>query len=568
MALVGDWERDNLSPNPPREPCPGYTKPIEFSPKTAKELNLECAMYTYTPLDKIDSCRLSQVHVYGVVKFATPVKRARGTSYYTTVSLVNETLHKAGSKFVVSIFADQGNRLPNCKVGDILRVNRVKLDRFQGSTIGKTQLFYGGSWILFAQGNSSLQWDSASSSEACCQNEEADILKELHDWSAKVGRELLEEPTSVMEESEGQRSPRKTKGGCICDLRPDEFQDLQARVVGVGTIPTAAVIKVQDGTMPGPELKQRKFDDVSFSCADSPVLPERFSIYIVAYGQHAQRAAQLKLGGCYLFKGVHCKSSQTIVDFYLHDRHKHLAAPLDDAQSSKVIACIQKASDKLCIVAPEAMEALHCPSDCYDDAHHISQDILYEYNNKNSAISLRHLLIEDGETLRLVSKDPDCTGPSPTEDTKVHHVNTNLMVKGIPRLSIASIHSMQTSGLHRHAPILCRTLCDVLPSFLKKEVRPAFSPDQAPQTVLYLSLSDTKKRTIAVTAVANQANMQMLLLGNGHASREVDSCEVIARIVPTCSVSGSQLSLSYVNRTELVIEIFGNTLSICFTKVV
>ncbi|XP_067942757.1 protection of telomeres protein 1-like [Watersipora subatra] len=137
--------------------------------------------YTYTSLENIPSCGFSQVHIYGVVKYATPIYMAsRGTSYYTTVSLHNESLHNTKSRFTISIFADQAKELPACKVGQILRLNRVKLDKFNGSILGKVQMFYGGSWLLFDRESSIMHWDSSSQPHPCWQNSEADIASVLY----------------------------------------------------------------------------------------------------------------------------------------------------------------------------------------------------------------------------------------------------------------------------------------------------------------------------------------------------------------------------------------------------
>ncbi|XP_067943116.1 mucin-22-like [Watersipora subatra] len=192
---------------------------------------------------------------------------------------------------------------------------------------------------------------------------------------------------------------------------------------------------------------------------------------------------------------------------------------------------------------------------------------------------LKHCLLRENDIIYLFSPNAKDLAIIPEGDlicllAEVHHLDTRLLVAGLPYFSITEIHSIQSSGAHRHTPFLCRTSCDILPAFQCKQLSVGCcykdlkrkDPDDM---VICLSLSDTDDRSVVIPATVNQANLKSLSCGDDtRAGENNNGCQLLARIVPTIEIKDTQLSVRYVNRVDLILQIFGDVVNVCYSKTV
>lgn len=99
----------------------------------------------YTKLADLDNKERQIVNIFGIVKFFKSPCKTKGRDLCLTLSLVDDSYQNTDESFVCNIFCSNDNELPVVKsVGDILRLNGVKVSRFRGELQGK--------------GTSSLSW--------------------------------------------------------------------------------------------------------------------------------------------------------------------------------------------------------------------------------------------------------------------------------------------------------------------------------------------------------------------------------------------------------------------------
>ena len=233
------------------------------------------------------------VNVYGVVKLFKPAWKCRGTDMCSVLMLMDPTVAESGGLECVS-FQPSVSRLPNVqKVGDIVRLHRIKISQYQGRLQAKSSRGFAA--VVFDRDTELPVTPEAarvSSSTFTLTQGDKDTVESLKNWCEV--HPVLFPPTNFL---------------TVAQISPDTYFDLVCEVLGMALHRTldCVVLYVTDGTQPKHDLRTCDGDDYNVveplgnhSVQDDDVI----SIFL--YGSHAEVARLLaRRGGFLILHNVH-----------------------------------------------------------------------------------------------------------------------------------------------------------------------------------------------------------------------------------------------------------------------
>ena len=225
--------------------CKGQNETKACASKAAVSLNTFKA-YEYVPLEKLSGMApTSKINICGVVRYFKPVTNTRGTDFYSSFTIIDQTLPTVGIACI--FFNKEKSKLPEFyRAGDIVLLRTVKINmyRHQPQALGQ---FYSSFHVFDGCCDQPME-PSKSSSSASLTAGEKEIVHELRQWVSKVEGIVPKVKLCVLE-----------------DVVHDTYFDLVAQVVSVfrhvskkslcltlcdGTIPPYPLSKVMSDYLP------------------------------------------------------------------------------------------------------------------------------------------------------------------------------------------------------------------------------------------------------------------------------------------------------------------------------
>ena len=294
--------RQSESPDPGpsrRSPSPDQLEAANTVRCRTRKTSRAAADYTvppgYTTLANLQPD--TTVNVYGVVKLFKPAWKCRGTDMCSVLMLMDPTVAESGGLECVS-FQPNVFRLPNVqKVGDIVRLHRIKISQYQGRLQAKSSR--GFSAVVFDRDTElpvSAEMARVSSSTFTLNQNDKETIECLKNWCEV--HPVLFPPNNFI---------------TVSQISPDSYFDLVCQVLGVALHRTldCVVLYVTDGTQPRHDLRNCEGDDYSMveplnnhSSEDDDVI----SVFL--YGSHAEVARLLAKTGAYII--LHNVHSQVL----------------------------------------------------------------------------------------------------------------------------------------------------------------------------------------------------------------------------------------------------------------
>ncbi|XP_022337978.2 protection of telomeres protein 1-like [Crassostrea virginica] len=200
--------------------------------------------YHYTKLSEVQVN--TTVNVFGVVRFARPPTKTRGSDYSMVLSIIDRTLHENDKKLKCLLFNREKEKLPFLDVGKIVRLHRLKITEFQGELQGQSTP--GFSWLAFDEDKDSSMKPLVSSSNFTFTENDIKTVKELREWVTSL---------------DDLQHPNKT---CFADLVPQQYYDVYCQVLATCVLEenVGFLLRVWDGTRPINPL--REFDISGEDC--------------------------------------------------------------------------------------------------------------------------------------------------------------------------------------------------------------------------------------------------------------------------------------------------------------
>ena len=178
--------------------------------------------YTYTKLAELNVGE-KKVNIIAVVKEFKPPASTRGSDYYSTLTLVDETDPRVGVKCIM--FNSAPEKLPQIKrVGDIVCLHRTTISSYSCQTQVQGHRYT--SAMRFSGDTRKKVLASTASVSYTCTHWEKERVRELKKWAREMRRK-----------------------DCVCSLEavtPDMYFDLVCQVVSVtiSKVPRCAVLTV------------------------------------------------------------------------------------------------------------------------------------------------------------------------------------------------------------------------------------------------------------------------------------------------------------------------------------
>ena len=178
------------------------TEGEEWTPKRVK-VGDTGRQYTYTKIANLRPIE-EKVNVFGVVKDFRPAAKSRGTDYYVTMTVVDESSPEEGIN--CNIFNRDKKRLPHVQiVGDVVCLHRMFVNQYGGNPqlvsrkYSSTICFDGrvGAKIVPRTGSVSYTYTS----------EDCDRVKQLREWSLQLTKD--NEPATSSHTVQHTRSDRQ-----------------------------------------------------------------------------------------------------------------------------------------------------------------------------------------------------------------------------------------------------------------------------------------------------------------------------------------------------------------------
>lgn len=254
----------------------------------------------------------SKVDVYGVVKFFKQPYKTRGSDWCTMISVVDPSYSDAFDKLKCLLFAREKNKLPDVKLGDIIRFHRLSISEFAGCLQGQSSP--GFSWVLFSGDvGASVTALKASSQTYSITDTDKQKVDELRRWASN--KDELHEKLCTFSE---------VGAGCYFDL---VCQVVYTSVIeeGVGRL-----LKVWDGTQCLYVVRDvsKGSSEQSIQQNDALMRQARGLLYDVqVFDDHFRTSQNIKPGDYVKFVNLHAAeyscpdnraSGQTTVEFVLH----------------------------------------------------------------------------------------------------------------------------------------------------------------------------------------------------------------------------------------------------------
>lgn len=294
--------RKSLSPEPgsSSQLSPSLDNTASNSALPTTKTSQTDAVYTvppgYTTLANLQPD--TTVNVYGVVKLFKPAWKCRGTDMCSVLVLMDPTVSESGGLECVS-FQPSVSRLPNIqKVGDIVRLHRIKITQYQGRLQAKSSRGFAA--VVFDRDADlpvTAEMARVSSSTFTLTQGDIDTVESLKHWREE--QPLLFPQTNFV---------------TVSQINQDSYFDLVCQVVGVAMHHTldCVVLLVADGTQPQHDFRTCEGDDYGIvEPLDNHSTEEGTALVSVfLYGSHAEVARLLAKKGEYII--LHNVHSQVL----------------------------------------------------------------------------------------------------------------------------------------------------------------------------------------------------------------------------------------------------------------
>ncbi|XP_053497240.1 protection of telomeres protein 1 isoform X2 [Ictalurus furcatus] len=228
--------------------------------------------YTYVPLNELKPSRI--VNVYGVVTFFKQPFPTKGTDYCSTLKITD----KSNVKVSCTIFSERLEDHPKIfRIGDIIRLHRVKAQMFNGSMTLLTTL--GWSTITFDGMIDSPIEPRTSSRTFHFGEADKHAVQELRQWAAS---QLLANESTVP----------------LSSVHPKMFFDLTCQLLAKARMDTRCMLlKVWDGTKCAHPLLNVAVAPDALEGQSSPSQDrENMIANVLVYDNHVEGASKLKPG--------------------------------------------------------------------------------------------------------------------------------------------------------------------------------------------------------------------------------------------------------------------------------
>ncbi|XP_060770761.1 protection of telomeres protein 1 isoform X1 [Neoarius graeffei] len=259
--------------------------------------------YTYLPLNELKPNRI--VNVYGVVTFFKHPFPTKGTDYCSTLKITDQS----NAKVCCTIFSEKLEDHPKIfRIGDIVRLHRVKTQMFNGSitlltTLGWSVITFDGMIDSPIEPRTSSKTFHFGEADKCA-------VEALRQWAAS--QLLANEPTVP-----------------LSSVQPRMFFDLTCQLLAKASMDTRCVLlKVWDGTACAhPLLNVTVAPDALEGDASSSQERENMIANILVYDNHVEGASKLKPGVFLRLYNLHAVTQRapeqsadcaSLLSFHLH----------------------------------------------------------------------------------------------------------------------------------------------------------------------------------------------------------------------------------------------------------
>ncbi|XP_056005533.1 protection of telomeres protein 1-like [Ostrea edulis] len=250
--------------------------------------------YKYTNLDEIQANKI--VNVFGVVKFARPPTKTRGSDYSMVLSVIDPSLHENGQKLKCVLFNREKEKLPFLDVGKIVRLHRLKITHYHEENQGQSGP--GFSWLAFdGDKGSPVRPVSSSASFTFTESDKAKV-EELREWVATL--EDLQHPNKI----------------CFADMIPQHYYDIYCQVLATCVIEenVGFLLRVWDGTKPNNPLREFDISSGDFTAdrkQDLLDMAGNLALDVALYDDHYAPAKAIKPGQYIKLNNLHAATFQS-----------------------------------------------------------------------------------------------------------------------------------------------------------------------------------------------------------------------------------------------------------------
>ncbi|XP_062607354.1 protection of telomeres protein 1-like [Saccostrea cucullata] len=246
------------------------------------------AEYTYTKLADLQANSI--VNVFGVVKFARPPTKTRGSDYSMVLSIIDPSLHENDQKLKCLLFNREKNSLPFLDIGKIVRLHRLKITQFHGDLQGQSGP--GFSWLAFDEDKESPLRPVSSSSNFTFTESDKKMVEELRDWVATLN---------------DIQHPNKT---CFADMKPQQYYDIYCQVLATCILEenVGFMLRVWDGTKPMNPVREFDVSIGEFTADKRQDLLDvagHFALDVALYDDHYETARKIKPGQFIKLNNLH-----------------------------------------------------------------------------------------------------------------------------------------------------------------------------------------------------------------------------------------------------------------------
>ncbi|XP_036374354.1 protection of telomeres protein 1 [Megalops cyprinoides] len=256
-----------------RPPAPGPSASATPTWTTAASVEAHKTKYTYAALKDLKPGMV--VNVYGIVTFFKQPFRTKGTDYCSTLKITDQSDVKLGC----TIFSDKLEDHPQIyKIGDIVRLHRVKTQLFNGTVNVMTSLGY--SALTFDGAVGSPVVPRTSSKSFHFSEEDRRTVEGLRAWAAS---QAVVPPASCVR---------------LSSVQPKVYFDLTCQLLAKAVMDSnCTLLKVWDGTRCAHPLLNLVVDSVTLE-GNTTVVRGRENLVasVLVYDNHVEVAEGLKPG--------------------------------------------------------------------------------------------------------------------------------------------------------------------------------------------------------------------------------------------------------------------------------
>ncbi|RUS88935.1 hypothetical protein EGW08_003271 [Elysia chlorotica] len=261
--------------------------------------------YNYRPLSEVKINTV--VDVYGVVKFAKPPIKGKGSDYSCVIGITDPSLFKGDEKLTCIFFNREPDNLPKVDEGDVLRLHRLKIQTYQGGKQGQNGP--GFQWLAF---HKSIDSRTSSSASYTFEDEDKRQANNLLNWWSKLCQNGMNSVESPM-----------TNVNPLSKIKPRDYFDLVCQVVRVCELEpdVCRLIRVWDGTKSQMQLKEISEGELNQSLREDCSIVNAsmgLCVDIFVFDNHAQESSHVKPGDFLLLTNVHSSVVSGLVELTIH----------------------------------------------------------------------------------------------------------------------------------------------------------------------------------------------------------------------------------------------------------